>query len=68
MLKQKIDKLETWSEVCLFIGYPREMKGGFLYSSQNKKIIVNTKDIFLEENCMKNYKPKNEITLEETLW
>ena len=29
MKKAKVDKLESHTELCLFIGYPKETKGGF---------------------------------------
>ena len=47
-------KLESRTEMCMFIGYPKE-----------KKVIVSTHATFLEEDYMNNFKPKSKVVLEE---
>ena len=49
MLKPKIDKLESRSEVCQFIGYPKRTKSYYIYGQVNKKVFVNINVIFLEK-------------------
>ncbi|KAH6805182.1 hypothetical protein C2S51_030013 [Perilla frutescens var. frutescens] len=49
----------------LFVGYPREMKGGLFYSPKDQKIIVSTNARFLEEDYVINHKPRSQINLEE---
>ena len=53
------------TEVCMFIGYPKGIRGGILYSSKDKKVFVSTHVTFLEKDYMKNYKPKSTVILEE---
>ena len=39
-LRKEPYKLESLTEVCLFIGYPKGTRGGLFYSSSKKKVIV----------------------------
>ena len=48
VLKGNTDKLEPRTEVCIFIGYPRGIKGGLFYNPQDRKVIVSTNAQFLE--------------------
>ena len=45
-LKNKTAKLEPRSQVCLFVGYPKETRGGFFYSPDNNKVFVSTNATF----------------------
>ena len=65
VLRKEPHKLESRSEVCLFIGYPKGTRGGLFYSSSEKKVIVSTNAKFLEEDYVKNFKPKSKVILEE---
>ena len=65
VLNQKSDKMDSRTEVCMFIGYPKGMKGGIFYSTKDKKVLISTHAIFLEDNYIKNYKPKSKVILEE---
>ena len=67
MLKSKTIKLEPHSQVCLFLGYPKETMGGFFFSSEENKVFVSTNITFLEEDYMREFKPCNKIVLEELL-
>ena len=42
VLRKEPHKLESHTEVCLFIGNPKGMRGGLFYSSSEKKVIVST--------------------------
>ena len=67
MLKNKTTKLEPRSHVCLFVGYPKETRGGFFYNPEDNKVFVSTNAIFLEEDYMKEFKPRSKVLLEELL-
>ena len=67
MLKKKTSKLESRTEVCLFIGYPKGTRGGLFYSPKEKKIFVSTNAIFFGNDYMTNYKPRSKVVLEEML-
>ena len=41
------------------------MRGGIFYSTKDKKVFVSTYATFLEDDYMKNYKPKSKVILEE---
>ena len=51
--------------MCMFINYPKGMRGGIFYNRKEKKVIVSTHTTFLEEDYMKNFKPKSKVVLEE---
>ena len=65
MLKGKTGKLELRTEVCMFVGYPKGTRGGFLYSPSEKKVFVSTNATFLEDDYMTNFKPRSKVVLEE---
>ena len=65
VLRKDPHKLESRTEVCLFIGYPKGTRGGFFYSSSYNKVIVSTNAKILEEDYVNNFKPKSKVILEE---
>ncbi|KAH9752503.1 Integrase catalytic domain-containing protein [Citrus sinensis] len=65
VLKPKADKMDSRSEVCMFVGYPKGTRGGLFYSPQDRKVIVSTDFTSLEEDYMNNFKPKSKVILEE---
>ena len=65
MKKAKVDKLESRTELCLFVGYPKEMKGGYFYSINDNKVFVSTNARFLEDDHIRNHKSNNKFVLEE---
>ena len=48
-----------------FIGYPKGTRGEIFYSTKDKNVFVSTHATFLEDDYMKNYKPKSKVILEE---
>ena len=64
-LNQKSDKMDSYTEVFIFIGYLKGTRGGIFYSTKDKKVFVSTHATFLEDDYMKNYKPKSKVILEE---
>ena len=67
VLKKKTGKLESRTEVSLFVGYPKGTRGGIFYSPKEKKVFVSTHATFLENDYMNNFKPRSKVVLEEML-
>ena len=65
VLVQKISKFASRSELCLFVGYPKGTKGYVFYSPSDNKTFVSTNAKFLEEDFMKNAKPRSRLVLKE---
>ena len=65
MKKDKVDNLESRTELCLFVGYPKETKGGFFYNPKDIKVFVSTNAKFLEDDHIKNHKVNNKVVLEK---
>ena len=65
MLVQKISKLASHSELCLFIGYPKGTKGYVFYSPFDNETFVSTNAKFLEKDFIKNVKPRSRLVLEK---
>ena len=65
MLKGKTGKLEPRTEVCMFVGYPKGTRGGLFYSPSDKKVFISINATFLEDDYMKNFKPRSKVVLEE---
>ena len=65
MIVHKISKLASRSKLCLFVGYPKGTKGYIFHSPSDNKIFVSTNARFLEDDFMKNAKPRNMLVLEE---
>ena len=65
MLKGKTRKLEPRKEVCMFVGYPKGIRGGLFYIPSDKKVFVLTNATFLEDDYMTNFKPRSKVVLEE---
>ena len=45
----KTDKLKPRSDKCLFIGYPKEIKGYYFYLADEQKVFISNKTVFLEK-------------------
>ena len=65
MLKGKMTKLESRTQMCLSIGYPKGMKGYYFYNSEEQNVFVSKNAKLLEEDYTKDYKPKSKIELKE---
>ncbi|EXB77770.1 hypothetical protein L484_000113 [Morus notabilis] len=65
VLRKKTGKLASRSELCLFVGYPKGTKGYIFYSPTDQKTFVSTNAHFLEEDFVKNMKPRSRLVLEE---
>ena len=65
MLVKKRSKLASRSEFYLFVGYPKGTKGYVFYSPSDNKTFISTNAKFLEEDFMKDFKPRSRLVLEE---
>ena len=65
LLKKNATKLESLTEVKLFVGYPMGTKGYLFYSPKNRDVTVSTNARFLREDYIMNHKPMSSIVLEE---
>ena len=65
MLVTNPKKLEPRSKVCLFVGYPKETRGGLFFDSQENRVFVSTNATFLEEDHIRDHRPKSKIVLSE---
>ena len=66
MLNRKnTGKLDSRTEVCLFIGYSNGTRRGILYNPRDKKVFVSTHTMFLENEYMNDFKPRSKLLLEE---
>ena len=46
------DKLGPKSDICYFVGYPKEINGYFFYNSTENKIVVSHTAVFLEREVV----------------
>ena len=65
VLAHKSQKLESHTEMCMFISYSKGTRSGIFYNSKENKVIVSTHATFLQEGYMKNFKPRSKEVLEE---
>ena len=63
--KRNTEKLDSRTEVCLFIGYPKSTRGGIFNNARDKKVFVLTHATFLENEYMNDFKPHSKLLLEE---
>ena len=48
-LKDNPDKLESRTERCIFVGYPKETCGYYFYHLEDQKVFVAKRAVFLEK-------------------
>ena len=53
VLNQKSNKMDSRIKVCMFIGYPKGMRGGIFYSTNDKKVLISTHATLLEDDYIK---------------
>ena len=63
MLKGKSNKLQSKTEVVLFVGYPKGTVGGLFYSHKDNKVFVSTNAKFLENDYINDYTPSSRVVL-----
>src|SRR5579862_6779626 len=67
VLNDKATKLEPRSEMCYFIGYPKETRGGIFYHPKEQKVLMSTHARYLEDDCVMHQELSSTETLEEIL-
>ena len=55
VLKQLSYKFDAKSQLFLFVGYPKGIRGYYFYSKSDMKVFVSTKDKFMEEEYIMNH-------------
>ena len=65
VLKSKAKEIDSSSEVCVFVGYPKEIRESLFYSPQDRKVIVSTHFTSLEEGYMNSFKLNSKAILKE---
>ena len=58
-----VDKLESRSKVCQFVGYPKGTRGYYFYSQVDQKVFVSTNARFLEDDYMVSNNVKSKVIL-----
>ena len=61
----KIDKFGPKSDKYLFIGYLKEIKGYFFYFTEEQKVFISHKAIFLEKKFFEKETNISKIELDE---
>ena len=65
VLKEKSDKLEAKTEVCMFLGYSKETKGYLFYNHKDNKVFVSSNAKILEDDYVNNFNPRSKVVLDE---
>ena len=63
--QQASDKLAPKSSKCLFVGYPKEMKGYYVYNPTDNKVFVIHNGIFLEREFISKRTSMSKVHLKE---
>ena len=63
----KTGKLDSRTEVCLFIGYPKGTRSGIFYNPRDKKVFESTHATFFEHEYINDFKPRSKLLLEDSL-
>ena len=66
MLVTNSKKLESYSRLCQFVGYPKETRGGLFFYPQENIVFVLINATFLEADHMRDHKPQSKLVLSET--
>ncbi|KAL0367080.1 UNVERIFIED_CONTAM: Transposon Ty2-B Gag-Pol polyprotein [Sesamum radiatum] len=59
------EKLDSWSSLCRFIGYPKETAGYYFYDPTEQKIFVSRNAVFLEKSFPSDNQ-RDEVLIEES--
>ena len=65
ILEKEPRKLEYRTEASIFVGYPVGTKGGLFYSPRDQTVKIFMNATFLEEDYMRDFKPRSKVILEE---
>ena len=62
---QNPKKLKHPSKLCIFVGYPKESRGGLFYNPQENKVFVSPNATFLIQDHIKDHQPRSKLVLKE---
>ena len=65
VLETNPKKLEPRSRVCLFVSYPKEIRGGLFFDPKLNQVFVSTNATFLEEDHIREHISHNKVVLNE---
>ena len=65
--KHDTDKLELRTELCKFVGYPKETIGYYFYRPEEQSIFVAKRVIFLKDEYLLRRNSGSKVVLEEVL-
>lgn len=65
VLDKELGKLDSCLEVCMFVGYPREINGGYFYNPKENKVLISTNATFLEDSYIHEFKSQSKVVLED---
>ena len=65
VLDKELNKLDSHSKVCMFVGYPRGTIEGYFYNPKDNKVLIFTNATFLEESYIQDIKSQSKVMLEE---
>ena len=65
--KHDTDKLESRTEFCGFVGYPKETSGYYFYRPEEQSIFVAKRVVFLEDEYILRRDSGSKVVLEEVL-
>ncbi|MCE8502524.1 DDE-type integrase/transposase/recombinase, partial [Latilactobacillus sakei] len=63
--KQSMDKLESRTNRCLFVGYPKGTIGYYFYNKDEQKVFISRNAVFLEEQVLSNPVTSSVVSLHE---
>ncbi|TYK20422.1 gag/pol protein [Cucumis melo var. makuwa] len=64
-VSDKSQEVGTSFKLCQFAGYPKETRGGLFFDPQENRVFVSTNATFLEEDHMRDHKPRSKLVLNE---
>src|SRR4051812_38912752 len=63
--REEIQPCLTWSDKCIFVGYPKETKKYYFYNPTKGKVFVSRTSVFLEREFVAKRISGRKIELEE---
>ena len=65
VLDKESTKWDPCSEVCMFVGYPRETKKDYFYNLKENNVLVSTNATFLDKSYIQDFKSRSKVMLED---
>ena len=65
ILDKESNKLDSYSDVCIFVGYPRGKKGGYFYNPKEGNVLISKNATFLEASYIQDFKSQSKVMLKD---